>query len=194
MAVWVFAYGKNNLYDEIGEDETKYLDTLKNVEIDARKILKSLDETHSYLRGSGQYVPKSNCATDSSHTGWEKHGSYGFRYSLPNVGLYDTIRCARINDLIWVTGPWDIFSVYGSPQSVISPESLDFYHDSFKRIMLAFDSDFIVYGHEWSSVYGSDDNNDFNSNDLMHQIRSAGKSSDSIHTMQDFYFEQLSTR
>jgi hypothetical protein len=121
---------------------------------------------------------------------WEISGENYFTNKLHFFDPYQGFRLTIKNDLIWISGPWAVFSVYSNFQTTISKKSRDYYHSFFKHIFKAFQSDFILYAHELS---GFDDEEDleYNFEKLKEQSNWDKNSSDSIHTMDNFYLEVL---
>lgn len=103
---------------------------------------------------------------------------------------YDGFRFSLLNDLIRISGPFSVFSIYGRFQTNISRESREYYHSYFKQIFKAFKSEFILYAHEWSGLDDEEDS-DFNVSKLKEQSNWSKNSSTSIHTMDSFYYEEL---
>ncbi len=120
---------------------------------------------------------------------WKKgeNGSYINSLNFPDV--YEGLRVSFLNDLIQIDGPRSVFSVY-SRFLEISTESREYYHSYFKKVFQAFNSDFILYAHEWSGLDDEEDE-EFNLEKLKEQSDWKNTSSDSIHTMDAFYYEQL---
>jgi hypothetical protein len=113
-----------------------------------------------------------------------------FVNNLTYLDKHDGLRMSLVNDLIRISGPFSVFSSYSCFQKGITTDSRDYYHSYFKSVLKAFKSDFIQYCHEWSGL-DDDDNNEFDLSDLIEQSNCDITSSDSIHTMDKFYFEQL---
>lgn len=121
---------------------------------------------------------------------WKSTDQISFTNNLNYFAPHDGLRIVLLNDLVWITGPFSVFSIYSSFQKKLSAESRDYYHDYFKKILTAFKSDFVLYAHEWS---GLDDEEDpgFNFVKLKEQANWNETSSNSIHTMDRFYYERL---
>lgn len=121
---------------------------------------------------------------------WELADGGSFVNKLLYFDAYDGLRLRILNDLIWISGPFPIFSLYSRFLEAISHTSRDYYHSYFKNIFRAFKSDFILYAHEWSGLDDEEDK-EFNITKLQAQSNWRITSSDSIHTMKSFYYEQL---
>lgn len=243
MAVWLYAYGKNNI---LGADIHSTLEWLNKVDIDEVKILdsvfqvKSLDESIElyytqnrkkleeyyfsltdeafidYLKTIKAPALEKNEIVDyfireglekerreSEHfydvynqlknnhiqSKWEigKGGSFynNLCYYSENNGL--RIFCK--NDLVEITGPSEVFSVYRAFQKTLSPNFRKYYHQLFMDIMAVFKSPFILYAHEWSGL--DDEDESFNYEKLQLQADWGNTSSKSIHSMERFYYEEI---
>jgi hypothetical protein len=150
---------------------------------DARK-LKRLD--HVYER-----IKTSEFQSEWIISYWnDKHMSFGNRMFFFEDWEGFGLRFTMINDLIYITGPFSVFSVYSTFQEGISQEIRNYYHHTFKRIFKAFKSDFILYAHEWSGIEDEEDP-DFNFKKLSEQADWKLYGSDSIHSFDRFYYEKL---
>jgi hypothetical protein len=103
---------------------------------------------------------------------------------------YDGLRVKFLNDLIWVSGPFAVFSVYSCFLNTISDSSRNYYHTYFKSILKSFNSDFILYAHEWAGL-DDDNNSEFDLAKLREDDHWKSECSDSLHSMVDYYYEQL---
>jgi hypothetical protein len=121
---------------------------------------------------------------------WELADNGSFVNKLGYFDTYDGLRVNLLNDLIRITGPFSVFSVYSCFQKTISKTSRQYYHSYFRKIIQAFKSDFILYAHEWSGLDDEEDK-EFNFTKLKEQANWDVTSSDSIDTMDGFYYEQL---
>ena len=63
-------------------------------------------------------------------------------------------------------------------------------HKTFKKILRAFKSDFILYAHEWSGIEDEGDSG-FNLQKLKDQMNWKTYGSDSIWTFDKCYFEKI---
>lgn len=123
-------------------------------------------------------------------SGWEVTGRNILENKFNLASSNDGLSINLINDLIKISGPFSVFSVYSCFQKTISFESREYYHTYFKKICKAFKSDFILYAHEWSGLEDEEDK-DYNLSKLKEQSNWDKNSSDSIHTMETFYYENL---
>ena len=244
MAVWLYAYGKNELSDDRDVD---VCDLLNQVEIDELKILDSLVEigkdgtsiAEHYIEHRKQIEERFAANTDEEYrayltsvnfpymdrnkvvdyfisTGleqerkekklfettndqfkkgmikseWEKVAEDTYCNRLCNFHIHGGLKVVLINDLIQVTGPFDIFSVYVRFLEVISTESRAYYHSMFSQICKVFKSEFILYTHEWAGLDDEEDEG-FNFKKLKKQSDWTNTSSASIKNMDGFYFELL---
>lgn len=125
-----------------------------------------------------------------AHSQWESTDRVSFINKLNYFDTYGGLRIVLSNDLVWITGPSSVFSIYSTFQKKISSKSRDYYHHYFKKILSAFKSDFILYAHEWSGLDDEEDK-EFNFLKLKEQANWDMTSSNSIHTMDRFYYERL---
>lgn len=148
MAVWTFAYGKNELMD-LNLQQEDYLSLIKNVKVDAVKILDSLDTRPRLSSFTDVYK---NVLDGKLIISWKSKSeqSYSFLVQYP-PDYPDGIKIHLQNDLVWITGPFNVFSNY-SQVEYIAQGGLSYYHQIFKEIMKVFKSDFILYAHEWSGI------------------------------------------
>ena len=121
---------------------------------------------------------------------WEKGENDNYINRLCNFGGNDGLRIWFLNDLVAVSGPFSIFSYYGTFLEYISSAYREYFHSLFKQIMKAFKSDFILYTHEWAGLEDEEDK-DFNLEKLKEQSDWMNTSSNSIHDMYGFYFENI---
>ena len=110
----------------------------------------------------------------------------GFKDLFINDGL----KVVLTNNLIRITGPFDIFSGYYRFQDSISKNSREYYHTLFKQICASFGSDFILYTVEGAGLDDEEDDN-FDFEKLKEQADWTNRSSSSLHNMEGFYFEAL---
>lgn len=103
---------------------------------------------------------------------------------------YDGLRVSLRNDLVWITGPFAIFSKFFIFLQHVPPAIRDYYHSYFKEIAQAFNSDFILYAHEWSGM-DDEDNEAFDLAELRASSDWENNTSDSLATMDKFYYEKL---
>ncbi len=89
-----------------------------------------------------------------------------------------------------ISGPFDVFSKYFSFLQDISTEQRAYYHSYFKEVLKAFESDFILYAHEWSGM-DDEDNQAFDYDELKESANREQNSSPTLETMDRFYFELL---
>ncbi|MCT4622176.1 MAG: hypothetical protein N4A46_01040, partial [Schleiferiaceae bacterium] len=83
---------------------------------------------------------------------WKKGDSNTYFNRLHAFRSHDGLRVWFLNDLIGVSGPFQIFSYYGTFIKGIQTERRAYFHSLFKRIMSAFKSEFILYTHEWAGL------------------------------------------
>jgi len=102
----------------------------------------------------------------------------------------DGLRLSVINDLVRISGPFDVFSKYSSFLQDISTEQRAYCHSYFKKVLKALGSDFILYAHEWSGL-DDEDNEAFDYNELKESANWEQNSSPTLDTMDRFYFELL---
>lgn len=121
---------------------------------------------------------------------WEKGENDTFINRLVNFREYSGLRVWFLNDLIGVSGPFEIFSYYGTFQKSISSKDREYFHYLFKQILRAFQSDFILYTHEWAGLDDEEDKG-FDLEKLKEQSDWKNNSSNSIHDMTEFYFEKI---
>ncbi|MCH8903259.1 MAG: hypothetical protein IIA45_05030 [Bacteroidetes bacterium] len=121
---------------------------------------------------------------------WEKVEN-GYINTLCNFNRGDGLSVILFNDLIRISGPFEVFSDYTRFQKGISNQSREYYHSLFIQICETFKSDFILYSHEWAGLDDEEEVSDFDFKKLMEQSDWQNTSSSSIHTMQDIYFEQI---
>jgi hypothetical protein len=121
---------------------------------------------------------------------WIQKGRNHFCNNLNYFEENDGIRIFLSNDLISISGPFSIFSNYGTFQDSLSKISKEYYHDYFKRLLKAFKSDFILHTHEWAGINHEED--DFCLKDLSEFIeRKMDDNSRSIQLMDSIYFERI---
>lgn len=125
-----------------------------------------------------------------SRSDWELSGNNFFVNKLQGLDYHNGLKLSLLNDLIRISGPFPVFSVYSWFQLAITSASREYYHSYFKDVFRAFNSDFILYAHEWSGLY-DDGNPEFDFAALKEQSDWENTTSDSIHTMKRFYYEQL---
>ena len=124
---------------------------------------------------------QSQCEKGEHHTYVNRLG--GFRE-------YDGLRIWLLNDLLGLSGPAAIFAHYATFQRTISADDRTYFHELFRQIMKAFNSDFICYTHEWAGLEDEEDP-DFDLEKLKAQSDWANNTSRSIHTMSHCYFEKI---
>lgn len=191
MAVWLYVYGKNGLLTDINSP-TNYLDILNKIHTEEIKILDSVIESKRLIPSTEEHF---NFAYQQFKNGqvksrWELEDDGCLVNKLLFFDIYDGLRLNIVNDLIRITGPFSVFSVYGFFQNTISDASREYYHSYFKKILKAFQSDFILYAHEWSGLADEEDS-EFNFTKLKQQANWELTGSSSIHNMDRFYYEQL---
>jgi hypothetical protein len=206
MAIWNNAYGRNGLLSDRQLTDKDYLDTLNSIPINESKILGGvldLEKTRDYsyikdldeLKRLHEKQDKLENARKQFESGakstWEKMSDTFFANKLCFFGEYNGVRMHIDNDIISLYGPSVIFSSNGSFQKSISPESREYYHSYFKDILIAFKSDFILYAPEWYGINDGDSSTTENIADLLALENWKEKSSDSIQTMDNIYFEAL---
>lgn len=121
---------------------------------------------------------------------WEKAENKGYFNKLCDFSKHGALRILLLNDLIRISGPFEVFSYYGTFQSSLSNHSREYYHSLFKRICKAFKSDFILYTHEWAGLDDEEDKQ-FDFKKLKEQSEWAKTSSSTIHNMESFYYEEI---
>ncbi len=243
MAVWLYAYGKNelenytnkNILDNLNKveiNEIKILDSIKEItehnepiekyyirnrkKIERNFFAKTDKEYNEYLNSiSLPYIERSKIVdhfiteglererkekelfqtlynqikNENLKSEWEK-GNNNYFNRLCNLGEYDGIRVWFVNDLVCVSGPFEIFSVYERFQKSISVKSREYYHSLFIEIFKIFKSEFILYTHEWAGLDDEEDI-DFDFKKLKEQSDWINSTSSSIHSMTNFYFEKI---
>ena len=141
-----------NYFKSMTDDEYKaYLDSIKLPHIEIDKIIdhfiadgekNELEKESHFDFAFEQFL---NGRTKSK---WELSESGLFINKLSYFDNYDGLRINLLNDLVWISGPFSVFSVYSCFQKTISIGSREYYHSYFKKILQAFKSDFILYAHE----------------------------------------------
>ncbi|HLP51562.1 MAG TPA: hypothetical protein VK154_11800 [Chitinophagales bacterium] len=182
MAVWLYALGKNKSLADSEFSNEDYVRILNDIELDAHRIFESIKEV------SGQ-LPEQPSQITASYK-WELIDDSFYACRIGYNSVYDGMRMILLNDLILLYGPRDVFSLHGNFLNVISNSSREYYHSYFKQILRAFGSDFILYSHEWAGLFADDDKG-FNYTMLKKESAWIGKCSDSIHTMGNYYYEEL---
>jgi hypothetical protein len=245
MAVWIYAYGKNELETEDNVQSKYYLDILNSIDLDELKILNSIAESKYesnfvldsdynagfkiflnsmtkdeykvyldtmklqfvdigkiilYFKTEREKREKEeelyfNMANDNFKNKLVKSkleliDNKSFVNKLSYFDTYYGIRLNLINDLIRIEGPFSVFSNYSTFLKSISKTSREYYHSYFSEISKAFKSDFILYAHEWSGL-DDDVNKEFDFAKLKEQANWVFTSSDSLETMDRFYYEQF---
>ena len=97
------------------------------------------------------------------------------------------------NDVLSLSGPFEVFSNYYTFQREISDELREYYHHYFKSVLCASKSDFILYAHEWSGIV-DDEDIEYNSSKILEAVSLRITDNRSLHNMDDmssFYFEEL---
>jgi hypothetical protein len=183
-----------NHFKSMSIDEYKtYLDSINLPHIEIDKII-----DHFIIDGEKREQEKElhfNFAYEQFKNGrakskWELSENGSFINKLCYFDNFDGLRINLLNDLIWVSGPFSVFSVFSCFQKTISITSREYYHSYFKKLFQTFKSDFILYAHEWAGLDDEEDK-DFNLAKLKEQSNWEITSSDSINTMDRFYCEQL---
>ncbi|WP_118976784.1 hypothetical protein [Taibaiella koreensis] len=174
-------------------DYNAYLDSIKYPRIEKAKLVDYF--IADAIRREQEDLDRFNAAYALSRDGrakstWEPEGERHFINRVHEFGNRDGLRLNLINDLVRITGSSDIFSHFGTFLHDISPATKEFYHDYFKRVLRAFKSDFILYTHEWTGL-DDEDNEAFDLAELKESSNWEVTSSDTIHTMKDFYYEGL---
>lgn len=118
------------------------------------------------------------------------NGTISFSNKLNYFNGFDGLRMSIFKDLIWLTGPFSVFSVYTTFQLGISAASREYYHDYFKRILHAFESDFILYVHEWTEI-DEEKETGLDLQKLKAQTFWKQKNSSSIHDIDSYYYEEI---
>lgn len=133
----------------------------------------------------------STIKSGSVESKWELSGENSFVNRLHYFrDIYDGLSVSLINDLVRITGPFDIFSKYFVFLQYIPIEIREYYHNYFKKVLAAFKSEFILYAHEWSGM-DDEDNKAFDFAELKESSSWEINSSDSLDTMDKFYYESL---
>lgn len=205
MAIWNNAYGRNGLLSDKQLTDKDYLDILNSVPINELKILGgALDleqgRDYSYIRDpedlkrKNEYLAKLENARRQFESGtkstWEKISDNFFANKLCFFNEYGGVRIHVHQDIISLFGPSIVFNNNSNFQKGISPDSRHYYHKYFKDILKAFKSDFILYAPEW--YYDGDSDSETKSiSDLLALENWKEKSSDSVQTMDNIYFEDL---
>lgn len=124
---------------------------------------------------------------------WEKGENNTYFNKLCKFREYGGLRIWFLNDLIGISGPSEIFSVYETFQKNIKSNYRNYFHSLFKQILIAFKSDFILYSHEWAGLDDEEDKG-FNLKKLKEQSDWINTTSNSIHNMSGFYFEEINNQ
>ncbi len=205
MAIWNNAYGRNGLLPKKQLTDRDYLDILNSIPIEELKILGGLldleiGRDYSYvkdpehLKQINDYDTKLENARKQFELGvkstWEKVSDNFFANKLCFFNEYGGVRIHVDQDIISLYGPRKIFDNNGNFQKGISAASRDYYHKYFKDILMAFKSDFILYAPEWYGISDGDTDTK-NISDLLALEDWKTKSSNSIQTMDNIYFEDL---
>lgn len=205
MAIWNNAYGQNGLLSERQLADKDYLDLLNGVPINESKILGGVldlraDRDYSHIRDPEHlkqihdYSAKLENARKQFELGvkstWEKISDNFFANKLCFFDEYGGVRIHVRADIISLLGPSLIFNNNGNFQKGISFDSRDYYHKYFKDILKAFKSDFILYAPEWYGILDGDTETK-NISNLLALENWKEKSSDSVQTMDNIYFEDL---
>lgn len=181
-----------NHFKSMTADEYKaYLDSIKLPYIEIDKIIDHFiadGEKREQEKESHFNFAYGQLKNGKGKSKWELTDNGSFVNKLSYFDTYDGVRVNLLNDLVRITGPFSVFSVYSCFQKTISKTSREYYHSYFKKIFQAFKSDFILYAHEWSGL--DDEDKEFNLAKLKEQANWGITSSDSIHTMDGFYYEQ----
>ncbi|MDP1802525.1 MAG: hypothetical protein Q8L81_14290 [Bacteroidota bacterium] len=205
MAIWNNAYGRNGLLSDRQLTDKDYLDILNSIPINESKILGGvldLEEGRDYsfikgpedLKRLHEKQDRLENARGQFEAGvkstWEKISDTFFANKLCFFGEYHGVRMHIYNDIISLYGPLVIFANNHNFQKSISKESREYYHNYFKDVLKAFKSDFILYAPEWYGIGDGNGNNDTtNIADLLALENWKEKSSDSVQTMDNIYFE-----
>lgn len=238
MAVWIYAYGKNN--SQVQQTD-QILELLDSVPLDELKILATncpVNYTSKYYKENRQMLEQNYKAM-----GPDAYRDYLSSIQLPYIEVekivdhfiadqgerekedkrrYDTaikeIKAGKLktqwqfnrglfvnrlgyfeqdglmvsfrNDLIRISGPFNVSSRYFIFLQDIGKEQRAYYHSYFKKVLQAFGSDFILYAHEWSGM-DDEDNDAFDYNELKESANWEQNSSSTLETMYRFYFESL---
>lgn len=97
------------------------------------------------------------------------------------------------NDILSLSGPFEVFSKYFTFQREISYELREYYHNYFKSVLCAFKSDFMLYAHEWSGLVDEEDS-EYDSNKILETVSLRMSDNRSLHymdNMSSFCFEKL---
>lgn len=184
---------ENHFRSMTSEEYKEYLDSINLQDIEIDKIIdhfitdEEKQEQEKELHFNFAYEQLKNGRAKSK---WELIENSSFINKLCYFNNYDGLRINLLNDLVWISGPFSVFSVYSCFQKNISITSREYYHSYFKKILQAFKSDFILYAHEWSGLDDEEDK-EFNLEKLKEQSNWEITSSDSINTMERFYYEKL---
>ena len=162
-------------------DRDQYIEYLYN-----QRLKKAKELRNQFKTLQEQFLNK------KLHSSWEYDEKKFFSNNLGQLGSLQGFQLWLLNDLVGISGPFDVFSYYGTFQKAISKVDRENFNTLFKNIAKAFGSKFILYTHEWS---GMDDEEDktFNLTKLKKQSNWKKTSSNSIHTMSDFYYEKLAS-
>jgi len=121
---------------------------------------------------------------------WKIIDDSTFVNDLIYFGEYGGFKMKLLNDLIWISGPATIFDYYGRFLSDISVEAREYYLKYFKHILSALKSKYILFTHEWAGLDDEEDE-EYTSEKLEQQANWKITSSQTIHSMEGFYFEPL---
>ena len=205
MAIWNNAYGQNGLLFEKQLADKDYLDILNSIPINESKVLDGVldleqGRDYSYIKDSEdikrihEKQSKIENAKRQFESGvkstWEKISDNFFANKLCFFDEYGGVRIHIRQNIICLFGPSVVFNNNGNFQKGISADSRDYYHKYFKDILKAFKSDFILYAPEWYGILDADTETK-NVSDLLALEDWRKKSSDSVQTMENIYFEEL---
>jgi hypothetical protein len=129
-------------------------------------------------------------AKGSAKAIWLYEGNGLFINKLCFFEPYDGLRLRFTNDLVWISGPFAVFSVYSTFLNTISTASRNYYHRYFCQLFKALGSNFILYAHEWSGLDNEEDK-EYNLAKLNEQSHWKDCTSESIHTMDTIYRAEL---
>lgn len=181
-------------FKSMAKDEySAYLQSIKLPFIEIDNIIDHFivdGEKHEYEKEANFKFAYDQFKSRQAESKWELSDNGLFINKLVYFDAYDGLRLRIMNDLVWISGPSPVFSVYDRFLTTISTASRDYYHTYFKSILSAFRSDFILYTHEWSGLKDEEDE-EFNLAKLKEQSNWEVTSSNSIHTMDNFYYEHI---
>jgi len=187
------AYIENFLHSKTPDEYRAHLETMGIPYVDVNDIVDYfIEDGEKHRREQKEHFDSAYAQfkNKTAQARWERLDETSFAYTPDHFNPYQGIRVKLLNDLVWVTGPSEVFSVYTCFLQTVSAESREFYHHCFKQILRAFNSDFILYAHEYSGLEDEEDKT-FNLQKLEEQSQWQTTGSDSLHTMDRFYRERI---